>query len=157
MNTKSLDDSLFLAKRRINEFFNNLLEEKRDFKYILSVKVNLKRWNNATNTYDIDTIFRNSDAITVTNQRLNLNTSYEKLKHRLSIYSSEVFGWIVDKIEDIWINISNYDPLVGRSYIPLLPELNNSMKGLINPKKKILNVLNGAMSDLLIHKVAILI
>ena len=157
MNTKSLDDSLFLANRRINEFFNNLLEEKRDFKYILSVKVNLKRWNNATNTYDIDTIFRNSDAITVTNQRFNLNTSYEKLKHRLSIYSSEVFGWIVDKIEDIWINISNYDPLVGRSYIPLPPELNNSMKGLINPKKKILNVLNGAMSDLLIHKVAILI
>ena len=157
MNTKSLDDSLFLANRRINEFFNNLLEEKRDFKYILSVKVNLKRWNNATNTYDIDTIFCNSDAITVTNQRFNLNTSYEKLKHRLSIYSSEVFGWIVDKIEDIWINISNYDPLVGRSYIPLPPELNNSMKGLINPKKKILNVLNGAMSDLLIHKVAILI
>ena len=126
----------FLAKRRINEFFNSLLEEKRDFKYTLSVKVNLKRWNNATNTYYIDTIFRNSDAITVTNQRFNLNKSYEKLKHRLSIYSSEVFGWIVDKIEDIWINISNYDPLVGRSYIPLPPELNNSMKGLINPKKK---------------------
>ena len=74
-----------------------------------------KRWNNATNTYDIDTIFCNSDAITVTNQRFNLNTSYETLKHRLSICSSKGSGWIIDKIEIIWINISNYDPLAGRS------------------------------------------
>ena len=136
MDTKSLYDSLFLAKRSINDFFKDLLEEKRGFKYILSVKVTLKKWNNATNTYDIDTFLRNSDAITVTNQKFNLNTSYETLKHRLSIYSTEGSGWIIDKIEDIWINISNYDPLVGRSYIPLLPELNNSVKGLVNLKNK---------------------
>ena len=32
--------------------------------------------------------------------------------------------------------MSNYDPLVGSSYIPLPPELNNSMTGLINLKTK---------------------
>ena len=32
METKSLDDSLFLAKRTINNFFKDLLEEKRGFK-----------------------------------------------------------------------------------------------------------------------------
>ena len=42
MDTKSLYDSLFLAKRSINDFFKDLLEEKRGFKYILSVKVTLK-------------------------------------------------------------------------------------------------------------------
>ena len=31
METKSLDDSLFLAKRTINDFFKDLLEEKRGF------------------------------------------------------------------------------------------------------------------------------
>ena len=36
MDTKSLDDSLFLAKKSINNFFRDLLEEKRGFKYILS-------------------------------------------------------------------------------------------------------------------------
>ena len=101
MDSKSLADSLFLAKRSINDFFKYLLEEKRGFKYILSVKGTLKRWDNATDTYDIDTIFRNSDAITVTNQRFNLNTSYETLKHRLSFYPSEGSGWITDKIENI--------------------------------------------------------
>ena len=43
---------------------------------------------------------------------------------------------MVGKIEDINTDISNYDPLAGRSYIPLPPELNNSMKGLINLKNK---------------------
>ena len=104
--------------------------------HTLPTKVTLKICNNATNTYDIDTSFHNSDPITVTNQRVNLNTSYEILKHRLIIYSSEGSGRKIDKIEDIWINIANYDPLSGSSFIPLPPELNNSMKGLINLKKK---------------------
>ena len=126
----------FQQKEVLMTFLKIYQKKKEVFKYILSVKVTLKRWNNATNTYDIDSIFRNSDAITVANQRFNLNTSYETLKHRLSIYSSKGSGWIIDKIENIWINISNYDPLSGSSYIPLPPELNNSMKGLINLKNK---------------------
>ena len=88
----NLSDSLFLEKSSIIDLFLDLLKEKRSFKYILSVKVTLKRWNNETNTYDIDTIFHNSDTITVTNQKFNLNTRYETLKDRLSIYSSEGSG-----------------------------------------------------------------
>ena len=44
---------------------------------------------------------------------------FEKLKHRLSIYSDEGSGWIVDEIEDIWINAANYDKLVGSRYFLL--------------------------------------
>ena len=132
----SLSDSLFLAKSSIIDLFSDLLEEKRGFKYVLSATITLKRWNNAINRYDIETIYINSEAVTVINQRLNLSTSYEKLKHILSIWSGEGSGWIVDKIEDIYIKICNYDPLSGSSYIPLPPELNNSMKGLINLKNK---------------------
>ena len=136
MDSKSLDDSLFLAKKSINDFFRDLLKEKKGFKYILSTRITFKKWNNATNSHDIDTIYRNSDPITVTNQRFNLNSAYEILKHRVEFYSNEGSGWIIDKIENIWINIANYDPLVGSSYFPLPPELNNSMKGLINIKNK---------------------
>ena len=125
----SLSDSLFLAKSSIIDLFKDLLKEKRGFKYILSVRVTLKRWNNETNTYDIDTIFRNSDPITVTNKRFDLGTAYETLKHRLSIYSGEGSGWIIVRIADIWINIANYDPLSGSSYNPLPPKLNNPKKG----------------------------
>ena len=136
MDTESLDDSLFLAKRSINDFLRDLLEEKRGFKYNLLAAITLKRWNNAINMYDIQKIYIRSDAMTVTNQRFNLNAAYEKLKILLDIWDGPGSGWVVDKIEDIYINVSNYDLLVGRSYIPLPPELNNSMKGLINLKNK---------------------
>ena len=49
----SLDDSLFLAKRSINDLLRDLLREKRGFKYNLGTGITLRRWNNATNTYDI--------------------------------------------------------------------------------------------------------
>ena len=92
----------------------------------------------------------------MTNQRFNLNKSYEKLKHLLDIWTGKVSGWIVDKIEDIHLDIANYDPSAGSSYIPLLLELNNSVKELINLKIKLLNALNGAILDLLILKIKIL-
>ena len=136
MDSKSLDDSLFLAKRSTDDFFRELLEEKRGFKYILSIRITFTKWNNATNAYDFDTIYRNSDLITVTNKRFNLATAYQTLKHRVEFYSNEGSGWIIDKIEDIWINISNYEPLSGSSYIPLAPELDHPMKGLIKIKNK---------------------
>ena len=77
MDTKSLDDSLFLAKRSINDLFKDLLREKRGFKYNLEAAVTLKRWNNATNTYDIVTKHIKAKAITVMNQRFNLSSAYE--------------------------------------------------------------------------------
>ena len=45
-------------------------------------------------------------------------------------------GWVIDDIKGIYINIYNYEPLLGGSYIPLSKTLNNSMKGLINLKNK---------------------
>ena len=98
--------------------------------------ITLKRWNNAINRYDIETIYLRSEAIAVTNQRFNLDKTYEEIKHKLDIWTGEGSGWIVDKIEDIHMDIANYDPLAGSSYIPLPRELNNSMKGLINLKNK---------------------
>ena len=132
----SLNDSLFLAKSSINDSFKDLLREKRGFKYNLVSKITLRRWNNAINRYDIETIYVRSEAITVTNQRFNLNSAYEELKHRLDIWTGQGSRWIIDKIENIHINIANYDPLAGSSYIYLPSELNHPMKGLINIKNK---------------------
>ena len=79
-------------------------------------KITLKLWNNATNTYNIKTVYFDSGPITVINRRFNLNKAYEILKHRLDIWSERGSGWIVDKIEDIKINIANNEPLAGSNY-----------------------------------------
>ena len=98
--------------------------------------ITLKLWKHVTNNYDIETVYFDSGPITVVNQRFDLNKAYEILKHGLDIRSERGSGWIVDKIEDIKINIANYETLARSGYIPLPPELNNSMKGLINLKNK---------------------
>ena len=96
-------------------------------------------------------------AITVINQRFDLNSAYEELKYRLDIWIGEGSGWVVDRIEDLYIDIANYDPLAGSGYIQLAPELNNPKKGLINIKKiKMMNALNGVILDFLILKINIL-
>ena len=120
MDNRSLNDSLFLAKRSIKDFFKDLLREKRGFKYNLVAEITLKRWNNAINRYDIETIFIRSGAVTVINQRFNLEASYEILKNILDIWTGFGSGWIIDKIENIYIDIANYDPLAGSSYFYFL-------------------------------------
>ena len=82
----SSGDPLFLAKSSIIDLFSDLLQEKKGFKYILSTKITLKIWNNATNTYDIESVYFNSKVITVTNKKFNLNSAYEELKHKLDIW-----------------------------------------------------------------------
>ena len=138
-DTKSLSESLFLAKSSTIDLFSDLLEGKRGFKYVLSATITLNRWNNVINRYDVETIYINSEVVIVTNQRFGLGTSYEKLRYILyilNIWSGEGSGWIVDKIEAIHIKISNYNPSSGSSYIPLSLELNHLMKGLVHLKKK---------------------
>ena len=100
----SLDDSLFLAKRSINDLFRDLLREKRGFKYNLGAVITLRRWNNATNSYDIETIRLKATTITVINQIFNLNSAYKELKHRLDIWTGEGSGWAVDRREDLYID-----------------------------------------------------
>ena len=132
MDSRSLADSLFLAKKSINDLFREILKDRRGFKYILSIRITLKKWNNEINAYQFDTICRNSDPIEVTNQRFKINEAYEILKHRLEFFQNEGSGWAIDRREDIWINITTYDSLAAGSYTELPSELNNSMKGLIN-------------------------
>ena len=81
-------------------------------------------------SYCIDTIYRNSDPVIITNKRFNLAMAFETLKHRLSIYSDEGSGWIVDEIEDIWIHVANYDPLIGSRYFLLQNFLYSRIKKL---------------------------
>ena len=116
----SLNDSLFLGKCSINNVFRDLLREKRGFKYFkynLVAIILLKRWNNAINRYDIETIHIKTNAIIVINQRFNLNSAYEELQ--LYIWTGLDSRCIKNKIKDINIDIANYDPLAGSSYITL--------------------------------------
>ena len=61
---------------------------------------------------------------------------FEEVLNLLDIWVNEGSGRVIEKIEGLYINIANYEPLLGSSYIPLPKVLNDSMKGLINLKNK---------------------
>ena len=72
--------------------------------------------------WEFQNIYIRSDAITVINQKFKLNDAFEKLTLLLDIWEGEGSGQIIDQIQDIHININNYDALAGSSYIPLPTE-----------------------------------
>ena len=61
---------------------------------------------------------------------------FNELINRIGQWTNESSGWIIDKVEGLYINTANYERLLGSSYMPLPKELNNSMKALINIKNK---------------------
>ena len=72
INSKSLNDSLSVSKDSIKNLFDELLREKKGFKYFLSTKIILKkRTNNNEHTYS--TVYINSLVETVINRRYHLN------------------------------------------------------------------------------------
>ena len=49
---------------------------------------------------------------------------------------SEGSGWVIDRIDSHFMNVTTYQPLQGSSYIELPMKLRNPAKGLINIKNK---------------------
>ena len=49
---------------------------------------------------------------------------------------SEGLGWVIDRIDSHYLNVTLYKPLNGSSYIELPTELRNPKKGLINIKNQ---------------------
>ena len=77
INNKSLNDLLYVSKNTIKNVFDELLREKRGFKYVLGTKIILeKRFNNNEHTYS--TVYFNSLVKTVINWIYHLNGPFEK-------------------------------------------------------------------------------
>ena len=131
-----LRDSLFLAKPSIKDFLKDMLKEKRGYKYSLLAIITFKKWKAEINAWKFQNIYIRSNAITVTNQRFYLNDTFTKILNLLDVLEGKRSGWIIDQVQNIQININNYDPLVGSSYLQLPTPFRNSMKRLINTKNK---------------------
>ena len=96
----------------------------------------MKKWKAEINAWEFQNIYIKSDAITVTNQRFKLNDVFTKILNLLDSWEGEGSGWIIEQVQDIHININDYDPLAGSSYLPLPAKLSNPKQGLTNIENK---------------------
>ena len=65
-----------------------------------------------------------------------LSMSRQEILNTIDKWVSEGSGWVIDRIDSHYINVTTYQPLNGSSYIELPIELKNLAKGLINIKNK---------------------
>ena len=65
-----------------------------------------------------------------------LNMSRQEILNTIDKWVSEGSGWVIDQIDNHYINVTLYKPLNGSSYMELPTELRNPKKGLINIKNK---------------------
>ena len=112
-----------------------VLKELRGFKFIETMAITFKAIipdkNGVNNLVKYKTAYFNSHATAVTNDgdiEPGLEKAFKRIDNLVDSWTSEGSSWIIDKIDNHYLNIVKYKPLSGSSYIP-------SPANLRNPKK----------------------
>ena len=122
------------SKSSIKDLFKDLLNEMKGFKYQITVAVLLSK-HKIIGDIEYAPVYFNSATKTVINSdEYMLDKSFQKILYRTDDWINEGSGWIIQSINDEYVNISMYSPSIGSTYIELPDELTNPMKGLINIK-----------------------
>ena len=131
------------TKALVESHLENLLKDMKGFKFIEMLEVMFEKDTIDSKTGKhvsiYKTAFFNGKAKTIT--KVNdiepeLSMSRQEILNVIDKWVSEGSGWVIDRIDSHYINVTLYKPLNGSSYIELPTELRNSKKGLINMKNE---------------------
>ena len=121
----------------------DLLKTMKGFKFIETLEVTFEKdtINSKTGKHVsiYKTAFFNGKAKTITKPHdiePKLSMSRQEILNVIDKWVSEGSGWVIDRIDSHYINVTLYKPLNGSSYIELPTKLRNSKKGLINMKNE---------------------
>ena len=134
----------FMKTRPLTEsHLEDLLKTMKGFKFIEMLEVTFEKQTINSKTGErvsiYKTAFFNGKAKTITNANdiePKLSMSGQEILNTIDKWVSEGSGWVIDRIDCHYINVTTYKPLNGSSYIELPIELQNPAKGLINIKNK---------------------
>ena len=113
-----------------------LLKTMKGFKFIEKNTIDSKTGKRVS---IYKTAFFNGKAKTLTKVddiEPELNLSRQEILNVIDKWVSEGSGWVIDRIDSHYINVTLYKPLNGSSYMELPTELRNPKKRLINIKNK---------------------
>ena len=125
----------------VESHLENLLKDMKEFKFIETLEVTFEKDTIDSKTGKrvsiYKTAFFNGKAKTITKANdieHELNMSRQEILNVINKWVSEGSGWVIDRIDSHYINVTTYTPLHGSSYIELPTELRNPKKGLIKIK-----------------------
>ena len=124
---------LYSSKRCVVELFGELLSEIKGFKYQITLFDTLKK-SKLDGSVEYAAVYLNSFVKTIINYDFDdsIDKSFSEILFRLDNWINEGSGWVIERVNDQYLNISQYAPLVGSSFIELPKELRNSKKGLLD-------------------------
>ena len=149
VDKKDLIVQLEASKSSIKDFFNDVLNKTKGFKYQITVKVLFKKYK-PYEEIAFTPVYFNSSTKTMINNRFKLEYVFEEILYRIDAWINKGYGWIIESIEPQYINISTRRPLVGSSYTDLPTKLKHPRKGLINIRNNDQKCFYGVMLDTLI-------
>ena len=127
----------------IESHLDDLLKTMKGFKFIETLEVTFEKDTIDPKTGKrvsiYKTAFINGKAKIITKVdyiELELNICRQEIMNTIDKWVSEGLGWVIDRIDGHYINVTLYKPLNDSSYIELPTELRNPKKGLINIKNK---------------------
>ena len=131
------------TKALVESHLESLLKDMKGFKFIEMLEVTFEKKTIDSITGKrvsiYKTAFFNVKAKTITKANdiePELNMSRQEIHNVIDKWVSEGSGWVIDRIDSHYINVTTYQLLHGSSYLELLAKLRNSKKGLINIKNK---------------------
>ena len=134
----------FTKTRSLTEsHLEDLLKTMKGFKFIETLEVTFEKDTIDSKTGKCVSIYKtaffNGKAKIVTKVddiEPELNMSRQEILNTIDEWVSEGSGWVIDRIDGHYINVTLYKPLNGSNYMQLPTELRNPKKGLINIKSK---------------------
>ena len=142
------------TKELVESHLENLLKDTKGFKFIETLEITFEKDSIDSKTGKrvsiYKTAFFNGKAKTITKANdieHELSMSRQEIHNLIDKWVSEGSGWVIDRIDSHYINVTTYTPLHGSNYIELPTELKNPKKGLINIRTKMTSVLDGVTLD----------
>ena len=124
--------------RKVIEYhITKILTSMKGLKFVETLKVTFKKSEKDKIEYKTPYFFSKPLTI-INNTEINeaLQLSKEQILNMIAKWISKGSGWTVESVDNHYLNIVQYQPMKGSSYIKLPQELRNSAKGLINMKNE---------------------
>ena len=136
-NKKDPLEQLQNTRKAVEYHIVKMLTLMKGLKFVETLRVTFKK--SVKDEIEYKTAYFNSKAqIIINNVEIPgvLQTSKQQILKMIAQWVSEGSGWTIQSVDNHYLNIVQYQPMKGSSYIKLPQELRNSKKGLINMKNE---------------------
>ena len=123
------------TRKAVEYHIVSILTSMKGLKFVETIKITLKKISN-DGTLEKTTFFNSKPQTIINNAEIPeaLQLSKQQILNMIAQWISEGSGWTIQSVDNHYLNIVQYQPMKGSSYIKLPQELKHHRKGLINMK-----------------------